>query len=352
MIDPSDDEDRSSCAGDNDDGDNGGDGGFRVFSGQTDEARREIRRSQRLLAKEIPDLDILEASERNNEINRKVRYIRESVLDAQNLDDIAKKLTDKVDSMVKVPRYDVDRVISKLVQQCRITKGGASYFDWHGLGIQAGVCFNAIPSQVSFLNGPLVDGTEEIRVKQRARRVRDTQPESDAEEERPDEIKGHTKRGADQLGAIQKNMHDMKAALKKKQGKSYMAKKRKIEEFYGGNESVPKKALSRLKKHQDICAVNLLFNPKSFTQTVENMYHYSFLVKEGTASLAVRNEKALDNEGNFSVDGGPVAKFLKENRGGNDPPARQAIINLSMQDWRDLVEAYGVEKSDVPHRGP
>ena len=243
-------------------------------------------------------------------------------------------------------------MISKLVEQCRITKGGTSYFDWRGLGIQAGVCFNAVPSQISFLNGPLVDGTEEIRVKQRARRPRNTQPESDAEEERPDEIQGHTKRGADQLSAVQKNMHDMKAALKKKQGREYMAKKRKMEEFYGGSESVPKKALSRLKKHHDICAVKLLFNPKSFTQTVENIYHYSFLVKEGHASLMVRDEKALDNDGNFSVDGGPVAKLLKENRaGGSDPPARQAIVNLTMQDWKDLIEAYEVDKSDVPHRG-
>ena len=101
MIDPASDEDHSYSDGGNGDHEND-DGTFRVFCGQTDEERREIRRNQRELGREIADLDILEARERNNKLNKKVRYIRESVLDAQNLDDIAKKATDKVDSMIKV----------------------------------------------------------------------------------------------------------------------------------------------------------------------------------------------------------------------------------------------------------
>ena len=54
-------------------------------------------------------------------------------------------------------RYDVDRLISKLVEKCQVQKNGGSFFDWHGLGIQAGLCFNAAPSNVSFLNGPLLE---------------------------------------------------------------------------------------------------------------------------------------------------------------------------------------------------
>ncbi len=74
----------------------------KVCQGLTDEERRDIRKSQRILRKEIPDLDIDEARARNNEIHKKVRYIRESVLDAENLDEIAKKATIKVDQMVQV----------------------------------------------------------------------------------------------------------------------------------------------------------------------------------------------------------------------------------------------------------
>ena len=75
---------------------------IQVCQGLTEEERREIRKSQRLLRKEIPDLDVDEARERNNTIHKKVRYIRESVLDAENLDEIAKKATHKVDKMIQV----------------------------------------------------------------------------------------------------------------------------------------------------------------------------------------------------------------------------------------------------------
>ncbi len=79
---------------------------IKVCQGLTDEERREIRKSQRNLRKEIPDLDVEEARKRNNKIHEKVRYIRESVLDAENLDEIAKKATIKVDQMVQVRRCD------------------------------------------------------------------------------------------------------------------------------------------------------------------------------------------------------------------------------------------------------
>lgn len=75
---------------------------IQVCQGLTDEERRQIRKDQRLLRKEIADLDVEEARKRNNEIHEKVRYIRESVLDAENLDEIAKKATIKVDQMVQV----------------------------------------------------------------------------------------------------------------------------------------------------------------------------------------------------------------------------------------------------------
>jgi len=325
---------------------------IKVCQGLTEEERREIRKSQRLLRKEIPDLDVEEARDRNNEIFKNVRYIRESVLDAENLEEIAQKASNRVDQLVQAPRYDADRVVSKLVEQCRVTKGGNSYFDWSGLGIQAGVCFNAVPSQVSFLNGPLVDGNEEIQVKQRAKRVRNTQTESDAEEERPEDVKGHTARGEDQLSAIQKNMADVKHALEVKVDRNYNSKKRQLGRKYGGVDSIPERMKKKLKKHNDVCAIELLFNPKSFTQTVENMYHYSFLVKEGNGSLQVRDNKILDKDKGIQLEGGPVVKYIKSVNGDKVvSQPRQAVINLTMEDWKDLVEAYDVKSSDVPHRG-
>jgi len=328
---------------------------IKVCEGLTEEERREIRKSQRLLRKEIPDLDIDVARERNNVIHKKVRYIRESILDAESLDEIVKKAANKVDQLIQVPRYDADRVVSKLIEQCRVTKGGNSYFDWRGLGIQAGVCFNAVPSQISFLNGPLIDGNEEVQVKQRAKRIRNTQPESDAEEERPEDVKGHTARGADQLGAVQQNIEDVKLALDYQIDKNYSSQKRKIGRLYDGVKSIPDRVKAKLRRNLDVCAINLLFNPKSFTQTVENLYHYSFLVKEGKASLAVRDDKVLDKDTGFKINGGPIVNNTDNKAKTSNsatPLPRQAIVSLTMEDWKDLVESYHVKSSGVPHRGP
>ena len=237
-----------------------------------------------------------------------------------------------------------------MIEQCRVTKGGNSYFDWRSLGIQAGVCFNAVPARISFLNGPLVDGKEEAAVKQRAKRVRKTQTDSDAEEEQPEDVKGHTARGADKLSAVEKNIKDVNTALTQKVKRNYALKKQKLSKAYGDVESIPERVKKRMKKNTEVCAIELLFNPKSFTQTVENLYHYSFLVKEGAASLNVRDEKVLDKEKGFYLDGGPVVRNVTKKEVNATP--RQAIVSLTMEDWKDLIEAYDVQSSDVPHREP
>eukprot|EP00536_Pseudo-nitzschia_multiseries_P015996 jgi/Psemu1/263325/estExt_Genewise1Plus.C_9970014 len=340
-------EDDDEGEGDGDDEDT-----IEVCKGLTDAERREVRKSQRALRKDIADMDVEEARNRNNQIFEKVRYIRESVLDAENLDEIAKKASINVDQLIQIPRYDADRVVKNLIQKCRVTSGGYSYFDWKGLGDQAGVCFNSVPSRVSFLNGPLLDGTEEVKVRQRAKRTRTV--DSDNEEEKPEAVDGHTKRGANQLSAVQKNMEEVEKALKKSVEKSYNATKRKLVKAYGSEDQIPKRIRVRLKKNREVEVVNLLFNPKSFTQTVENLYHYSFLVKEAKATFKIRKNKYLDREKGIELPNGPVMREVngKEDSNKAIPRPSQAIVSLTMEDWKNLCEAYEVKASGVPHRDP
>jgi hypothetical protein len=78
---------------------------FQVCKGQTDEERREIRKQQRLLQRDIEDQGLLEATEardRNNKIFSKVRFIREAVLDGENVNLIATKVAQKVDQLIQV----------------------------------------------------------------------------------------------------------------------------------------------------------------------------------------------------------------------------------------------------------
>lgn len=75
-------------------------------SGQTDEERRSIRRSQRQLFKEMEEraetLGVEEARKRNNKIFKSVKFTREAVLDGDNLTLIATKASQKVDRLVQV----------------------------------------------------------------------------------------------------------------------------------------------------------------------------------------------------------------------------------------------------------
>jgi hypothetical protein len=74
-------------------------------SGLNEEQRREIRRQQRDLLKELEEADNLEvedARDRNNEIYKNVRFTREAVLDGENLTLIANKAAQQVDRLIQV----------------------------------------------------------------------------------------------------------------------------------------------------------------------------------------------------------------------------------------------------------
>ncbi|CAJ1934459.1 unnamed protein product [Cylindrotheca closterium] len=315
-------------------------------SGQTDKERRQIRKSQRLLQKTIAEggesLELEKVRDENNAIFRKVLHTREAVLDGENIYLIAGRAIKKVDRLVQAPRYDADRLVSKLVQKCRAPGG---YFDWDLLGSQAGVCFNAAPSNVSFLNGPLSDG-KTLQVKQRAKRA-PVQEDSEAEEENPEEVKGHTARDANQLSAIEQSMKDLHKTLRKRCNATFTENKRKLEEAHEGGE-IPPKLKKKLKKGgMKIDAVQYLFNPNSFTQTVENIFHYSFLIKKGSASLKADKAGFGEHVGE-EAPGGLFARYIPENT--VQPTPKQAIVSLTMKDWRELCEAHNVTEGDLPHR--
>ena len=74
-------------------------------SSSFDDKRHEIRKTQRSLRKEIPDIGVDEAIKRNNAIfeeNLRFGFIREAVLDADNLQEIAKYASAKMGNPIEV----------------------------------------------------------------------------------------------------------------------------------------------------------------------------------------------------------------------------------------------------------
>ena len=194
------------------------------------------------------------------------------------------------------------------------------------------------------------DESKVLKLKQRV--IREEEDIDEVQEEQPMEIQGHAPRDSNTLSAVEENIQTVQQTLLQKVKQTYDSNKRNIGEDYGGIECIPKRIKGEMRRNKDVCAVELLFDPTSFTQTVENIYYYSFLVKDGKASLKVRDETFLDEKNKFyPLKGGPVANSLSnKTKAEPTPQPRQAIVSLTMENWKSMIEAYDVKKSNVEHR--
>jgi len=314
-------------------------------SGQTDVERRNLRRSYRLLQREIKqDSDAITdvTSDKftsirndNNTLWNQVRYTREAVLDSDNLGLIAASASRQIDKLIEIPRYDAVRFCERLKLKvgCGNDDEGKSTLDWTKLGSEVGVCFNAIPTNVTFLSGPLnAVPRERVRKQRKLRKAeREGSEEEDPEEEEPEEVKKHDKNNpSDQLSLIERNIKTVYEVLHKRTADAARTYKHEVEE--GTTEDSPEKRA----RVGEMNAIRYLFNPKSFTQTVENVFHFSFLIKNGQAGIYK------------SAEGNPMVKAMKHE---NFPPPKQAIISFNMESWRQLNETYNnVDKGYIPNR--
>lgn len=82
-----------------------------------------------------------------------------------------------------------------------------------------------------------------------------------------------------------------------------------------------------------------VINPKSFTQTVENLFDYSFLVKQGDASIRFE-------------DGVPAARPEEMNVASTFKKT-QCVATFTMKDWEELKEVHNIdddEDGEIPMR--
>jgi hypothetical protein len=102
--------------------------------------------------------------------------------------------------------------------------------------------------------------------------------------------------------------------------------------------------------HPDIDGIRFLVNPKSFTQTVENIFNLGFSVKKGEVEIGVR-ERGLSPEGQLHTGGlyiryrGAVSAEQMQH-----VQATQAVCAFTMADWRRMCQARGHEECDLGHR--
>lgn len=81
-------------------------------------------------------------------------------------------------------------------------------------------------------------------------------------------------------------------------------------------------------------------NPKSFGQTIENLFYVSFLIKEGKVGL------------DFDSKGLPTLGLVKQRSLAERQEAQrnQAVFTLDFDTWEGIIESHGIENSIIPHR--
>lgn len=75
---------------------------------------------------------------------------------------------------------------------------------------------------------------------------------------------------------------------------------------------------------------NIVINPNSFTKTIENVFYYSFLIKDGNSKLE------LNDEGEIVASTATVPNIneMKEGKGEN----KQAVLKFDLATYKKLVE--------------
>lgn len=333
-------------------------------SGQTDAERRALRIKQRdlksLIADERSELSeqiadvastkFQDTRKTNNKLYEDVNYTREAVLDSDNLQLISSRVARQVDKLIEVPRYDVSKFVTKLRKKC--TENGSN-FNWKAFGFEVGSMFNCPPSHVSFMNG-LINSEYEAKQRKKPERRKRKSNDDVVEVEVGNMQQKKRSKDEDKLSAAERQVGDMKKLLDKKSADAAEERIAIYEEEDGPVDEWTKEKKGAFKKQErdygEIPAVPFLFNPQSFTQTVENIFGLSFLVKQGNAKIGVRTADECTSK--YARPG----LFIKAEDSAvisrkSVPPAKQAIVSLSIEDWKAMVQAYNVEESAVAHRG-
>ncbi|TMW55232.1 hypothetical protein Poli38472_013123 [Pythium oligandrum] len=280
--------------------------GFLENSKLTDQDRRQVRWKERELYQEMKE-NATELAKLNSnrfqattqeldEMYENVCYPREANLDASNLDELNMAVAKQSQALgaSDLTKYDVSDLIRSGREACVSESNGR--FDWETIGSAAGACFQSVP-EISFLFG-LMNTQVVHKERKRARRAKE---DENVQASQPSEY------------TSKKDRKDAQA--------------RRLEVLQNSMEENRKRGL-----------FEIVVNAQSFTQTVENMFDMSFLVRNGAVEIGV------DDRG---------LPYLENHEGRaeeNIPAQTQTIISITPEQWQDIAEAWQVEEPLVGHR--
>ncbi|XP_033756079.1 non-structural maintenance of chromosomes element 4 homolog A-like [Pecten maximus] len=94
--------------------------------------------------------------------------------------------------------------------------------------------------------------------------------------------------------------------------------------------------------NQPICYFEFVLNPDSFGQTVENMFHASFLIRDGHARIFLDDYRLPLIE--------PISDRERSEEAFDKMAKHQAILSITPAEWKELIEVYKIEIPLIPTR--
>ncbi|KAK3497560.1 Nse4 C-terminal-domain-containing protein [Neurospora hispaniola] len=213
--------------------------------------------------------------------------------------------------------------------------------NWPHLGRYAAVPSVRRPALPGFLSGPL---SIEKKVRRMTQRNAPFKINS-LIEVRPQELRAEDLKKSDKndLPSICKNILEQ---LENKQNAAQDA----VESLLNNGEvDDPEQEFLIMEKYAlhssgGIDLLRFVINPRSFGQTVENMFYVSFLLREGGLKLE------FDSYGRPSLSAHVHADEHEKAQGRHGTTRHQAIMSIDMDIWKDIIDAYNIKEPMIDHR--
>ncbi|KAL8943410.1 MAG: hypothetical protein Q9211_000999 [Gyalolechia sp. 1 TL-2023] len=349
---------------------------------QSMEERRAVRKGIRDLSKELTESraefltpasnGLVRTIERANEIFTTVRQTSDATLDSRLLvstADLSAKRTTQLNLGDNTQGIDIDDFVGKCITFMRRGPNDAAEgtqnastvtrrrrrdsddensaaepgfdegdeFNWAWLGSRACFPYNVRPPMPSFLLGPLAVQKKTRKQSQRRDRLQKRDPKDAI---RPEEIKARDLEQAESsnLSTLCKNIHTL---LREKtwEGQSALNEVNLAEGSEEEYSAVAKR--HGLAENGQMSFFPFVVNPKSFGQTVENLFYVSFLIRDGDVEVG--------------QDDDTLPTLVPVERRSRDEQAagaqkHQAVFHLDFEIWEDLIEAFNIKQSIIPHR--
>ncbi|KAI0395566.1 hypothetical protein F5Y17DRAFT_456808 [Xylariaceae sp. FL0594] len=348
------------------------------------EERRELQRGYRELLRSLQEnsdkvsepssMFLFETIEKANVLSHRVKQTGEATIDAKFLlasAEFSLKTATRLVNGNAAQGIDVDEFVSKCISYMRLGAGIAEddgpgltmtqqqrrrpgrnpaadsddeddigddgdMMNWEHLGRFACVPNIRRPAVPGFLLGPL---SVEKKVRKVVKRSAPFRPDN-LRETRPEVLK------VEDVQRLEQN--DLTAIcakiLRRLEEYQDVAQKKVEEAFTQGRDTEAHELMGKYGLHTTggIDLLKFVVNPKSFGQTVENMFYISFLIRDG------RVEVEFDEEGGLpSLQ--PIP--LQESEGRKPGAQRhQAVFSIDMALWQDIIDAFDITEPIIEHR--